>query len=65
MLISKLTCRGLCNSKIRDYNTIADKITAINIDNNNNDNDNNLSGYPYVTMVLHPIAKTYQNKIKL
>ena len=62
MLISKLTCRGLCNSK----NTIADKITAINIDNNNNDNDNNnLFGYPYVTMVLHPIAKTYQNKIKL
>ena len=26
--------------------------------NNNNINDNNIFGYPYITMVLHPITKT-------
>ena len=25
---------------------------------NNNINDNNIFGYPYITMVLHPIIKT-------
>ena len=33
--------------------------------NNNSSNNNNLFGYPYITMVLHPITKTYLNKIKL
>ena len=36
-----------------------------NNSNNNNNNNNNLFGYPYITMVLHPITKTYLNKIKL
>ena len=32
--------------------------------NNNNSNNSNVFGYPYITMVLHPIRKILQNKTK-